>query len=90
MGGNVESVGDANGNRRLLWRLLGILAVFWLLMGVVFGPTYFRKMGASRYVKACKEQGGCWDVDAARCQTDRSKCPGSEEPQELKGATDRP
>jgi hypothetical protein len=87
MGGIAESVGDAKKNRRLLWRLLGILAAFWLVMGVVFGPKYFRKMGASWYVNACKEQGGCWDVEAARCQTDRSKCP---QPQDTVGAPDRP
>jgi hypothetical protein len=62
-------------NRKTLWRLVGILVIFWTLIALIFGPTYFRRLGAFWYVGDCKKQGGCWDARAGRCETDPAKCP---------------
>ena len=43
--GGENGRGTGRRNRRLLWRLMGILAAFWLVMGVVFQPQVLQEDG---------------------------------------------
>lgn len=80
----VDAVGKGDGegrseamarNRKTLWRLVAILVGFWILMGLIFGPAYFKRLGARWYVGDCKQKGGCWDPKEGRCEMDPARCP---------------